>query len=170
MKFTILATALLAAFLPPAQADFDVFMIERKGSGNPGEKRWQIWDRTQPNTCTSVFDRYSFRDSNDVSGRKTGVRCKGACGYLGPTRDIEQLEMNFRPIAPVFHFTIYKDRNYGMYGLDGKKYGDCFVTTGNDYECKRTIPPANFPTFEQIHGYRKFHCKSEITAGKIMNA
>ncbi|KAF4993565.1 hypothetical protein FGRMN_6425 [Fusarium graminum] len=157
MKFTVLATALLATLLPPAQADFDIFMIERKGSGNPGEKRWQIWDRARPNTCTSVFDRYSFRDSQDVSGRKMGVRCKGACGYLGPTRDIEQLEMNFRPIDPVFHFTIYKDRNYGMYGR-------------NDYECKRTIPPANFPTFEQIHGYRKFHCKSEITAANIMGA
>ncbi|RBR23842.1 uncharacterized protein FIESC28_03311 [Fusarium coffeatum] len=165
MKFTVLATALLATFLPAAQADFDIFKVDHKKGGFVLES-WQIWDRNQPNTCSSVFDREFFPDTYDASGSKTGVRCRGACGFLGPTRDITQLEMNFRHKAPVYHWTIYKDRNYGMYGLDGKKYGDCYVITGNDYDCKRKINLGL--QSESVHGYRKFHCKTSFTAGKIL--
>ncbi|KAH7196945.1 uncharacterized protein B0J16DRAFT_377404 [Fusarium flagelliforme] len=149
MKFTVLATAVLATFLPAAQADFDIFKVDHKKGG-----------------FVSVFDREFFPDTYDASGSKTGVRCRGACGFLGPTRDITQLEMNFRHKAPVYHWTIYKDRNYRMYGLDGKKYGDCYVTTGNDYDCKRKYDIGL--QSETVHGYRKFHCKTSFTAGKIL--
>ncbi|RGP71019.1 hypothetical protein FSPOR_3707 [Fusarium sporotrichioides] len=169
MKSTTLATTLIAAVLPLAQADFDIFLTHRTiGSDHEYGGKWAIWDRGRPNTCSSVFDSPLWAPRNDVSGDKTGVRCKGACGYMGPTRDIEQLEMNFRSHAPVYHWTIYKDRNYGMYGLDGKKYGDCFVTTGNDYNCERYVSHGGGTGMEVIHGYRKFHCKTSFTAGRIL--
>ena len=33
MKFTVLATAVLATFLPAAQADFDIFKVDHKKGG-----------------------------------------------------------------------------------------------------------------------------------------
>lgn len=109
MKFTVLATALLATFLPAAQADFDIFKVDHKKGGFVLES-WQIWDRNRPNTCSSVFDREFFPDTYDASGSKTGVRCRGACGFLGPTRDITQLEMNFNHKAPVYHWSKFYNK------------------------------------------------------------
>ncbi|RGP59659.1 hypothetical protein FLONG3_11130 [Fusarium longipes] len=145
MKFTILDTTLLVAFLPAAQADFNIFMT----SNRIGTRR--------------------FGSRSDVKGKKHGVRCKGEYGFMGPTRDIQELEMNFRSTSPVYHWTIYKDRNYGMYGLDGRKYEDCSVTTGNDYHCERWIDDGRGTGNYVIHGYRKFHCKSLFTAGEILS-
>lgn len=106
MKFSILTTTLLAAFLPAAQADFDIFLTHRTiGSDRDFGGKWAIWDRARPNTCTSVFGSPLWAPRSDVSGDKTGVRCKGACRYLGPTRDIEELEINFRSHAPVYHWS-----------------------------------------------------------------
>jgi hypothetical protein len=104
MNFTILTAALLAILLPFAKADFDVFMVDFENQGGYHYKLWQIWDRNQPNTCTSVFDRINFVNRVDASGSNFGFRCKGACGYLGPTRDIQELEMNFRQ-RPLYHWS-----------------------------------------------------------------
>ncbi|WZH50112.1 uncharacterized protein QYS62_011349 [Fusarium acuminatum] len=105
MNFTILTAALLAILLPFAKADFDVFMVDFENQGGYHYKRWQIWDRNQPNTCTSVFDRINFVNRVDASGSNFGFRCKGACGYLGPTRDIQELEMNFQQ-RPLYHWKV----------------------------------------------------------------
>ncbi|XEV07231.1 hypothetical protein FSHL1_012518 [Fusarium sambucinum] len=166
MKFSVLATAFLASFVPPAQADFDVFMIERKYLGGAPDKQWQVWDLNDRVTCTGVFERKAFDTLADVS-KFTGVRCKGACNIVGPTRDIEQLEMNFRKKDPAYHWTIYKDRDYGMYSLNGTKLGDCSITTSNnDYHCEHQILIGLFK--ETVHGYNKFYCKSQFTAKEIL--
>jgi hypothetical protein len=50
----------------------------------------------------------------------------------------------------------------------GEKYGDCSVTTGNDYHCERYVDNGAGTGMEVIHGYRKFHCKTSLMAGKIL--
>jgi hypothetical protein len=76
---------------------------------------------------------------------------------------------------------MYKNRNHDMYGckliatpamkppafidflfliVDGRKYGHCVITTGDDFDC-----PWSGST--RIHGYRKFYCYIRYTAWDI---
>ncbi|KAL3595543.1 hypothetical protein FPOAC2_09886 [Fusarium poae] len=165
MKFSILTTAFLAASVPPAQAEFDVYMVERKNAAGSEDKEWQIWDRDERKTCMGVHERKTFETYSDVS-HYTGVRCKGACDFSDSARYIDQLEMHLDKKNPAYHLTIYKDRKYGMYGLNGTKYGDCSVVTGEAYHCERQIYLGLVK--ETVNLHPKFHCKSQFTAKEIL--
>lgn len=57
-------------------------------------------------TRTSVFDSSLWAPRSAVSVDKTGIRCKRACDYMGPTRDIDPLGMSFQSHALVYHWSM----------------------------------------------------------------
>ncbi|KAF1974803.1 hypothetical protein BU23DRAFT_553048 [Bimuria novae-zelandiae CBS 107.79] len=64
--------------------------------------------------------------------------------------------MNFNNYdAQKFHFTIYKDRNFDMIGLDGNVYGTCIVFPGDDFSCSA----GNYSN----GGKRMFRCLTAFT-------
>ncbi|KPA38390.1 hypothetical protein FLAG1_08781 [Fusarium langsethiae] len=133
MNLSLLLSAIGAS---GALADFYVFMTHHT-SPSTDFKNYQVHDFT-PRTWDEMTKMYRWPEKSDVSGRKLGVRYKGSgCGYNA----------------------IYKDRNWGMYGRDGVKYGDCEITTGNDF----TIIEQN----EKVVGHHKFKCRSRFTAAQI---
>ncbi|KFY97931.1 hypothetical protein V500_01849 [Pseudogymnoascus sp. VKM F-4518 (FW-2643)] len=92
---------------------------------------------------------------SDVSDDKLGMRCQGSgCAFNAPIENIDVLEMNFNN-NPVLHWTIYKNRNYDLIGLDGKTYGNCFAYPYGDFDCPG----------EQ--GHRKFRCLTSSTASQL---
>ncbi|KAG8667795.1 hypothetical protein FPOAC2_12994 [Fusarium poae] len=154
MKLSLFLSAIGAS---GALADFTVFMTHHTSPASDF-KNYQVHDGT-PRTWAEMKKSMRWAEKSDVSGRKVGVRCKGSgCGYMGPVSNIEQLEMHFTN-NPLYHWTIYKDRNWGMYGRDGVKYGDCQITTGNDF----TVINEN----DKVVGHRKFRCRSRFTAHQI---
>ncbi|RGP64971.1 hypothetical protein FSPOR_7585 [Fusarium sporotrichioides] len=74
-----------------------------------GESYWQAVNNEASTTdCASISGTKTYFKSNDVSGKKTGFRCKGkGCGFDGNPNDIEELEMNFgRKGETIYHFTL----------------------------------------------------------------
>ncbi|KAF1966180.1 hypothetical protein BU23DRAFT_332405 [Bimuria novae-zelandiae CBS 107.79] len=70
--------------------------------------------------------------------------------------------MNFHGTDPVYHWTLYKDRNWEMTGLDGNVYGNCILFPGDDYSCGQGISGRS--------GVRKFRCLTQFTAQQIYDA
>ncbi|KAI1840405.1 hypothetical protein JX265_007206 [Neoarthrinium moseri] len=157
---------LLAAILALATvtlANFDLYVGSQSHFLEPVVFTvWQIFE-AEPD-CRQVWDTVYYEDSEDVSGTKAGVRCEGD-GCLGGADPvaITTLEMNFHGEDPIYHWTIYKDRNYDMIGLDGKVYGNCILFPGDDYECID-------PVIGAYSGGRKFRCLTEFTAAQINDA
>ncbi|KAI9170572.1 hypothetical protein HJFPF1_00040 [Paramyrothecium foliicola] len=152
--------ALLAAtLLHQAQANFDVYRVELTWI-NRAAIVWQIWD--SPPSCQHIWDNMVyFENKGDVSGKKLGVRCKGSgCHQEKPPQDIEELEMHFSN-NPLYHWTIYKNRGRGMFGLNDKRYGVCPVKTGGSYNCQIV------GVLQQLKGRRKFRCESNLSAPQI---
>ncbi|KAJ3544732.1 hypothetical protein NM208_g2903 [Fusarium decemcellulare] len=138
MKFSMTSILALAALVNVSTANFDVYMVD---------------------------EMTTIPQQADVSGTKIGVRCEADdlrdCVSQSARADaIKVLEMNFHGEDPVYHWTIYQDRNYEMIGLDGKVYGQCILFPGNSYEC-RDGP------FGGFFGTRKFRCLTEFTAAQI---
>jgi hypothetical protein len=95
MKYAAVTTIALAALLQAANANFDLYRVGIGGDGISGNAEgWHVYEG-EP-SCDQALD-WIWRDSEDVSGGKYGVRCEGdGC----PRSDvdlslIEVVEMNF---------------------------------------------------------------------------
>ncbi|KAF5004045.1 hypothetical protein FDECE_9458 [Fusarium decemcellulare] len=163
MNLRMMSAVALAALVNFTTANFDVYMVDEMTTIPQQWSLWHIWD-TDP-SCGDVANAQNYLGRADVSGTKTGVRCEADdlrdCVSQSSRADaIKVLEMNFHGEDPVYHWTIYQDRNYEMIGLDGKVYGQCILFPGNSYEC-RDGP------FGGFFGTRKFRCLTEFTAAQI---
>ncbi|KAK2033142.1 hypothetical protein LX32DRAFT_690331 [Colletotrichum zoysiae] len=97
--------------------------------------------------CDEAIHSPVWEDRRDVSGSKTGVRCKGSgCAPQPPANDIDELEMHFSN-SPLYHW------------IDGNAYGNCIVFPNGDYNC----PLAGL----RIEGRRKFRCLTKYTANDL---
>jgi hypothetical protein len=68
--------------------------------------------------------------------------------------------MNFHSDPTKFHWTIYKDRNFDMIGLDGNVYGNCIVFPGDDFSCSEGTWSNG--------GKRMFRCLTPLTVQDII--
>jgi len=165
MKLQTFCAVALTTFTHLASANFDIYMADERTTIPQTWPMWHIFD-TDP-TCADLENNPNYLGSDDVSGDKVGVRCDSSsdpynCAVQGyPADGIDVLEMNFA--GSTYHWTIYKDRNYDMYGLDGNVYGNCFPFPGFSYDCD------NFAT-GGFTGTRKFRCITEFTAAQIKAA
>ncbi|GKT64267.1 hypothetical protein ColTof4_06667 [Colletotrichum tofieldiae] len=153
-----MVVASFMAFAPVCKANFDVYLnrLYNLGpGGSEGHQAWTIFD-SDP-SCQQVNNAITYGHYGDVSGRQTGVRCVGDCAMEGRADGIQVLEMHFSN-NPLYHWTIYKDRGYRMYGLDGKVYGECIIFPGNDYRCD---------ALGITTGRRKIRCLTNFTARQI---
>jgi hypothetical protein len=90
---TAAAATSLATLLPAVTADFVLYAQDIGGNGIiEGAQGWQAYPDVAD--CDSVRD-WIWRTSDDVSGGKYGVRCKGSCKYGNEAPDMEEVEMNF---------------------------------------------------------------------------
>jgi hypothetical protein len=103
MKFRTIVIPLLAGLLPAVTADFDIYYVRDQnyarlpGDPNGGEVVVEGYTILQNDpTKDEVQHSKLFRKKDDVSGIKTGVRCKGKNCFLHENPEaILQLEMNF---------------------------------------------------------------------------
>ncbi|KAL2024989.1 hypothetical protein VTK56DRAFT_3688 [Thermocarpiscus australiensis] len=138
------------SYISAAKANFDLY-----AANEPYQNinLWTIFD-TDPD-CGTVWSSPVYYPSDDVSGDKTGVRCEGTgCQMYQDPVSIDVVEMHFSN-NPLYHWTIYKDRNYDMIGLDGNVYGNCILFPGHTYDC------------DSERGDRKFRCLTQFTADQI---
>jgi hypothetical protein len=91
-----------------------------------------------------------------------GVRCQPVdqCYYYGNPSGVDTIEMNFHSDPTKFHWTIYKDRNFDMIGLDGNVYGNCIVFPGDDFSCSEGTWSNG--------GKRMFRCLTPLTVQDII--
>ncbi|RMY80540.1 hypothetical protein D0862_12694 [Hortaea werneckii] len=116
MKLLTTLTAALLALTPIATADFSLYQVGRGGTGIVGNiEGWQVYANT-PNTisCDRVRASLNWGQMPDVSGEKTGVRCKTAKAY-------------------------YKDRGGALVGLNGENLGHCTPDGGAQFFCSKGI-------------------------------
>lgn len=97
---TVSSAATLALAIPAALSDFSIYASIIGGNGiSVDTNGWQIYPRTIGAIGCNEALGWSWRKSNDVSGGKYGVRCKGskrACAWSGPGEGIKELELNAR--------------------------------------------------------------------------
>lgn len=99
MQLLTTLTAILLALTPIATADFSLYQVGKGGTGIVANiEGWQVYANT-PNTigCDRVRESINLGQRPDVSGKKTGVRCKtakGQCGRSGGGGNILELEFN----------------------------------------------------------------------------
>ncbi|KAJ4350235.1 uncharacterized protein N0V89_008856 [Didymosphaeria variabile] len=159
----IFAPILLLAGL--TAANFDLYQVDENnswdGSGVSGQ--WMIFE-AEPDCDQALGKRDSFRvlAQDDVSDG-SGVVCEpvNQCYYYGNPSEINRIEMNFNNDDPAkFHWTIYKDRNFDMIGLDGNVYGTCIVFPGDDFQCSEGTWSNG--------GKRMFRCLTPLTTQDII--
>ncbi|EAT82345.1 hypothetical protein HBI56_090480 [Parastagonospora nodorum] len=63
---------------------------------------------------------------------------------------------------PIYHWTIYKNKKFDMYCLDGSISVNCIVFHGDEFQCSRVIAA--------VGGVRKFRCLTAVTAQEIIDA
>ncbi|KAK8041052.1 hypothetical protein PG994_014059 [Apiospora phragmitis] len=107
---------LLWGFASYAHADFWVF-YEDEGNG---QQRYKFF------ACHDVEVAEPWVIKSDVSGGKRGVRVVGGDKTLP-----DVFEANLVSI----HYTIYKDRGYDIYDLQGNQHGSCQSINDIDYDC-----------------------------------
>lgn len=106
MKFSLAALAAGVALINTVSANFDVYRVTLDSHGIK-KAWWQVFE-AEPKNCDEVINTKIIRDRSDVSGDKTGIRCKGSgCGEKPPPGEIEQLEMHFRN-DPLYHWSTLK--------------------------------------------------------------
>lgn len=101
MKYsTLSSTAALALAIPTAFGDFSIYAASIGGNGISGNSiGWQVYPRTILAIGCDDALGWIWRKSNDVSGGKYGVRCKGSkdsCTRSGSGEGIKVLELNAR--------------------------------------------------------------------------
>ncbi|KAI0137040.1 hypothetical protein BJ170DRAFT_711090 [Xylariales sp. AK1849] len=123
----------------PAWYYFYKFMsLENVGGGHPN--------------CTEVVQTPKIMKSSDVSGDKWCVR------FQGPPNDPEVIEWNSRN-AGLGHYTIYKDRDYGIFSLADEKVGKCRVD--NSYSYEDCITPPGVLDWRQS-GVSVVYCETSV--------
>ncbi|KAI6907045.1 hypothetical protein KC318_g4944 [Hortaea werneckii] len=167
MQLLTTLTAILLALTPIANADFSLYQVGKGGTGIVANiEGWQVYANT-PNTigCDKVRASINLGQRPDVSGKKTGVRCKtpkGQCGRSGGDDNILELEFNrARAGGGRHHFTYYKDRGGALVGLNGENLGHCTPDGGAQFFCSKGI--------SRVEGTRKLNCKSSIWARDLDN-
>ncbi|KAI7546241.1 hypothetical protein KC331_g5742 [Hortaea werneckii] len=167
MQLLTTLTAILLALTPIATADFSLYQVGKGGTGIVANiEGWQVYANT-PNTigCDRVRESINLGQRPDVSGKKTGVRCKtakGQCGRSGGGGNILELEFNrARAGGGRHHFTYYKDRGGALVGLNGEILGHCTPDGGAQFFCSKGI--------SRVEGTRKLNCKSSIWARDLDN-
>ncbi|KAE8142524.1 hypothetical protein BDV38DRAFT_278050 [Aspergillus pseudotamarii] len=149
MKFAI-ATLAAAALAPLAAADFYIYSI-KSGSVNDGMAPVNsdgFFFLNAPPDCNDVNNKAIFISSlSDVSGGRQGVRCKGC-------PDFEELEFNLE----VGHYTIYKNRDYGLFTTDDKKVGQCNMDKSDHFQCGNPFSQA---------GDSIVHCTADFNADPV---
>lgn len=77
MKFRVSASAFaaLAILAQVTLANFDIYRVEAILPGFPTDFGWQIFE-SDP-SCSEVASTPWYGSKSDVSGKTTGVRCKG---------------------------------------------------------------------------------------------
>ncbi|KAI2616284.1 hypothetical protein GGR54DRAFT_610259 [Hypoxylon sp. NC1633] len=134
MRFVSATTVALAALLQVTRANFDVYAEGIGGTGIAGNAwGYQVYD-SEPD-CDNIVD-WIWRSSGDVSGGKYGVRCKASndgCVASGDPTGIEEMELNFN--TDDHHWTIYANRNWGLFDLSDKQVGTCQPFPGDDFFC-----------------------------------
>ncbi|KAI1847967.1 hypothetical protein JX265_001972 [Neoarthrinium moseri] len=144
------------AMVPLVKANFDLYeTMQTVAFGGEALTGYKVFE-AEPD-CDQVRAGGFYQDETDVSGDNTGVRCEGDCAAADPA-GITILEMHFNN-NPLHHWTIYKDRNYDMIGLDGNTYGNCILFPGDDFFCSTAV--------ETFSGRRRFRCLTQFTAPEI---
>lgn len=93
MKFSQATIVAFAALLKVSKADFDIYWSKVGGNGiSPNMDSWNIVDSDAD--CDALGDATMWRGSDDVSGDKWGVRCKGKCATDADPEDIKEIELN----------------------------------------------------------------------------
>lgn len=98
MKYSGASIIVLAGLMQATLADFNIYRVGLGGTGISGNAEgWQVYMGDA--NCDNAID-WIWRDSDDVSGGKYGVRCDGEDNACGRAEDddpsnIDILEMNF---------------------------------------------------------------------------
>jgi hypothetical protein len=152
MKTSLAALVSLAVLVPTATAKFDVYWSTGGGVGG-SFGRW-VPHAKEP-TCNEAKNAKTWGDSDDVSGNKIGVRCKGKCGADGA---IDEMEMHFNKNA---HWTFYKRPSNNLVDKDGKKIGKCYTQT-DEHEYRCNVGPIGI-----FDGHKRLYCQTSKTIDDI---
>ncbi|KAI6820881.1 hypothetical protein KC332_g9446 [Hortaea werneckii] len=160
-------TATLLALTPIATADFSLYRVGVGGTGIvANQEGWQVYANTPDITrCKKVRELLNWGVLPDVSGKKTGVRCKtekGTCTRSNGGGEILEMELNEpRVEGGRHHFTYYKDRGGALVGLNGEDLGHCTPDEGAQFFCSKGT--------SRVEGTRKLNCRSPIWARDLDN-
>ncbi|XDG04570.1 hypothetical protein ABKA04_004185 [Annulohypoxylon sp. FPYF3050] len=163
MKVSILVLA--AAVTPGALADFWLSYLSREIPGAPriigGNGKGAIFTRFQEVSCDQK-NATIYPDTDDASGFKMGLRTVPGNIVDPPLyRDpLDVVEFNTgRPgDGRPGHQTIYKDRGYSMFDVNGKKTGQCFLDRGFTFRLKC---PSQGQTII-LEGSSMFRCETNL--------
>ena len=90
----------MALVIPAVPGDFSIYAAGIGGNGISGNSNgWQVYPKTNGAISCDEALEWIWRKSNDVSGGKYGVRCKGdshSCAQSGSGSGIKELELNAR--------------------------------------------------------------------------
>ncbi|KAK0609426.1 hypothetical protein B0T14DRAFT_441850 [Immersiella caudata] len=146
MKFTTLAVAALAGLnFSPAAASFFIYWSQDPVSGT-GAYLYYFF-RGHP-SCNDVINARAYTESDDVS-RIQGVVCDGAGCSNGKFEEVKRLEMN----TDFGHYTIYKDRGFGLFDTRDRNLGSCRPTREHSFTCGAPF---------SMSGITMFYCDSSV--------
>ncbi|KAF1975516.1 hypothetical protein BU23DRAFT_442271, partial [Bimuria novae-zelandiae CBS 107.79] len=153
-------------------ADSDIYRVQEVDNtlipGSEGLGVYELWAvfHGEPD-CGQVLKTPYWANSADVSKEKIGVHCAdGKVCYANDAENVKILEMNFHAKEPnVFHWSmstvsIYKDRGWKMYSLQGNISGSCYPDKGDTFTCANVGGVA----IRKVDGVRMFRCKTSFTA------
>ncbi|KAI0881698.1 uncharacterized protein GGS22DRAFT_196266 [Annulohypoxylon maeteangense] len=161
MKFSIIAIAAAAA--PGAMADFWISYMSREVPGVPsvvgGNNHGAIFHKEPEISCDQHKKSMIYSDTDDVSGKHVGMRTvpgnRVASPYFRDPLDI--VEFNTGAGKPGHH-TIYKDRGFAMFDVDGRQTGQCYENRSKVFYLR--CPDGG--NFVNLEGSSMFFCESEL--------
>ncbi|KAK7966247.1 uncharacterized protein PG986_000524 [Apiospora aurea] len=140
-----LFTFLLLGFAPLALGNFWVFYeVDDNDTYYTGYK---FFNESYP-SCDEVGAAERWSLASDVSGGQRGVRVTG---------DDRTLPDVFEANVGTLHYTIYKDRGYGIFDTHGTQHGFCQSYNAIPYFCVDI----------NWYGTSAFHCNSDYDAAQI---
>ncbi|CAI6342542.1 unnamed protein product [Periconia digitata] len=160
------STVILALITPTVLGNFAIYNSGIGGDGiSENVDGWQIYElKDGVPACDDALD-WIWRDSDDVSGLKYGVRCSGdgdSCNRSGSGDKIKELEINARQYkgdSNRLHFTYYANRGGVIVDTDDKPMGICEPAPEEQFYCGIKGGRAE--------GTRKLNCHSGLWAGNF---